>query len=137
MSYEVHVTKDGKRMLIGQMESSHLLNTIKLLGKNIEEAQSVIAGSQAFDSTTQILSGFDQRELRDVAAKTLKAYHEKMQPYVFEAALRGINIASILQRAYGRVDAIPTFEFQPQLAAAFEEDDNDVDYDYPADFRPR
>ena len=47
---DVHKTKDGKHMLISEMTDSHLLNTITLFNKMVDEGMSYCVGG-GFDAS--------------------------------------------------------------------------------------
>jgi hypothetical protein len=128
--YEVHTTRDGDQMLIGQMEDSHLFHTIKLHAANIQKAQAALMNSNSMGLMTEILSGADPKQIREQATESIKMSHSRLTPYVCEAALRGMNISPILQQAYGRTSAIPTFSTQFQLNGSDSVDDLDDAY-YP------
>jgi hypothetical protein len=62
--YEEHRTHDGIRMLIGQMEDSHLLNTIKGYCDKIEQCTRIIKGQPTADSALIETLGIRRCNLR-------------------------------------------------------------------------
>lgn len=106
--YETHTTKDGETMLICAMDDSHLFNTIRMYTNRMEAARAILQGSlHDQDPLIGIFQPqFSSASLKDQAQKSVKFCHGKLQPYVFEAALRGLNIQDLLQLAYGRSHAV-------------------------------
>lgn len=103
--YDLHTTADGTTLLICQMEDSHLVNTISLHCRKIKNARLVIEqGSVELPTIAKVLTGnkFDYERQIVNAEATIKSSHSKLQPYVVEASLRGLNISELLQDTYGR-----------------------------------
>jgi hypothetical protein len=119
-----HTTRDGKKMLIAQMDDSHLCNQINLLCQNFLEARQGIENAKSMDTVTMILSGYTDNGVIERLKETIEHYHNILQPYVFEAALRGIDVSTILQIAYGRTKGLVTL---PSLNSATIKDEDDLD----------
>ena len=103
--YDLHTTAEGQSLLICQMEDGHLFNTINLHCRSIKNARLVIEqGSVELPTIAKILTGnkFDYERQVINAEATIKSSHNKLQPYIVEASLRGFNISELLQDTYGR-----------------------------------
>lgn len=109
-------------MLICQMEDDHLLCTIRLYCRKLQQAQAVIANTALLDPITATLSSLCPEDTARQAKASMRAMHERLMPYLAEAALRGLSVTTELQAAYGRSTAIPCFV--PTLVAG-----NDDSYD--------
>lgn len=103
----IHKTKDGKMILISQMEDSHLKNTIDLFIKQIKECQSIMDDEVKHKSNLDyITSGLDMRNSKDRAESTLKKILHTIPYYVYEATIRGINYTEQLQDMYSRTGSL-------------------------------
>lgn len=103
--FDLHQTADGRSLLICQMDDSHLMNTISMYCRNIKNARLVIEqGNVKLPTVAKVLTGnkFDRERQVANAESTIRSSHNKLQPYVMEASLRGLNISELLQDAYGR-----------------------------------
>ena len=103
-----HTTREGKTMLIGQMDNSHLINQIKLLCSKIGQAKAAARGCAQFDIYTARLYGvqlIDAEQAADVVGQLAG----RLLPYVFEAVLRGLqeDIRPLLTAAFERDAALP------------------------------
>lgn len=98
----VHVTKDGDRMFISEMDDNHLQNMIKLALKGIEEIKAGLRNEVVEDKFKTALygegEGFDEDELTDM----LERLTTNIYPYLAEIALRGINMSAELQKVFER-----------------------------------
>lgn len=93
--YEEHRTHNGIRMLIGQMEDSHLLNTIKGYCGKIEQCSRIIKGQSTPDSALieTFNPEFSREAVRERAQQTIRFLHLRIQPYVLTAVMRGLGIS--------------------------------------------
>ncbi|HEY9606770.1 MAG TPA: hypothetical protein V6C85_34495 [Allocoleopsis sp.] len=102
--YEEHRTHDGIRMLIGQMEDSHLLNTIKSYCDKIEQCTRIIKGQSTPDTALieTFNPEFSREAVRERAQETIRFLHQRIQPYVLTAVMRGLgaSVTPHLTRAY-------------------------------------
>lgn len=102
--YEEHRTHNDIRMLIGQMENSHLLNTIKSYCNKIEQCTRIINGQSKPDSALieTFNPEFSREAVRERAQETIRFLHLKIQPYVLTAVMRGLgaSLTPHLTRAY-------------------------------------
>ena len=103
-----HTTREGKTMLIGQMENSHLINQIKLLCSKIGQAKAAARGCAKFDTYTARLYGVQLVDA-ETAADVVGQLAGRLLPYVFEAMLRGLqdDIRQYLTTAIERDAALP------------------------------
>ena len=107
--YQVHITSNGDSILICQMENSHLINTIKVIAKVIQASQEILQEQVKPDPLMEVLNPkYSLQSIKERAKQELKQCHDRIQPYVMEAALRGLDVTGILQAAYGRTTGIPT-----------------------------
>ena len=128
--YETHKTASGQVMLICQMEDSHLENMIKLLSKKMLEAKSVLTNSSNLDPVTSVLAGIQTEDIIYNAKSSMKHFHEKLQPYVMEAALRGLDVSMHLQLAYGRSEKVASYAALNMLKGITDDEDEDEDFQY-------
>jgi hypothetical protein len=102
--YEEHRTHNNIKMLIGQMESSHLLNTIKGYCDKIEQCTRIIKGQPTPDNALieTFNPEFSREAVRERAQKTIRFLHQRIQPYVLTAVMRGLgtSVSPHLTRAY-------------------------------------
>ena len=103
--YEIHKTAEGHEILIAEMEDSHLLNTINLFCRRIGEAVRVINLEEDVKPDKVIAHlqpRYSAANLLAKARKELTDLDEKIAPYIVEAALRGLSVSALLQKAYQR-----------------------------------
>ena len=106
--YDIHTTQDGTNMLICCMSNDHLLNTIKSLTRRVQAAVELLTNPQLDDPLIAVFQpSYSKATMQERAKETLEFLHERLQPYVVEAALRGLDITSMLQSAYGRSAGVP------------------------------
>ena len=96
-----HKTSDGSTLFIFEMEDSHLVNTIKIFCGNISTFREILDNPKEMKKSEKILYG-DSLMSESEAANKLASLTDKLAAYVFEAAIRGLNISEMLQVAYGR-----------------------------------
>lgn len=99
-----HRTKDGSVMLIAEMETEHLQNTIWMIIKNIETYYSLLNTKVENDINDIVYwrRSYSHKELKHF----IKTSSERLVYYIFEAQIRWIDYSSELQRVYNRKDKI-------------------------------
>lgn len=104
--FETHTTKSGSTILICQMSDTRLLNTIRLYLSQIKNGRELIESSnfQGLSIMGAIRPELDIDKIKAKAKDSLKFLHNKVQPYIMEACLRGLaaEFTEDLQSAYGR-----------------------------------
>jgi hypothetical protein len=123
---KIHVTREGQKMFISQMDDSHLLNTVKMICRNIEECKSLSAYSPGISGFQKKLMGLDDEKLQNEMFDKIKEYSEMLVYYVAETSLRGLNVSSVLQSAFERSEKLPKFEIpsnSPSQLIDYEDDD--------------
>lgn len=114
--YQTHTTMNGESMLICQMENSHLINTIKVIAKVIQTSQEILQEQVKPDPLMEVLNPKYLESIKERARQELRKCHDCIQPYVMEAALRGLDVTGILQSAYGRSTAVGSYlKLLPQV----------------------
>ena len=101
-----HTTRDGVTMLVANMEDSHLLNTIKLLCKDIEQNRLVLISDIEETSIDYILSWYDLWDLKEFAKNKIRNGYNNILIYVLEASIRWLDISTQLQEAFWRKDLL-------------------------------
>ena len=85
----VHVTKEGKRMLIAEMDDDHLLNTIHLFVKAMNEVYLASRGvSNKYQSKLYGVEVLDPEQ----AAIMINDFLSQAAPYFFEAFFRSSTL---------------------------------------------
>jgi len=87
---EQHVTKDGDRLLIAEMEDEHLLNTIKVFTRQAKKLNAAAHAKQASDPYLCSLYGVRNID-PETAAQGVRMAIIKMYPYLAEAWFRRLN----------------------------------------------
>lgn len=106
--YGIHTTASGDTLLICCMADDHLLNTIRSLATKIQAAVDVLTNPQLDDPLIAVFQpNFSKAAMQEKATENLEFLHERLQPYVMEAALRDLEITPLLQRTYGRSASVP------------------------------
>lgn len=102
-----HVTRDGKSLPIAAMQTTHLINTVRLFLRPLTEAtKNINATAIPLSKRARALYGddieIDADDYRELNDQTI----ERVSPYVMELALRGSShaILSDLREAFGRHD---------------------------------
>lgn len=112
-----HVTREGKTMLIAQMDDKHLHNYLKLMLGKVNGVQSIRQGEEITDYHRKLydLPKVDDESVADMVREALT----RLYPYIAEAFLRGgdqfNDIRDLLQQILGRSEAVPKFQGVPQL----------------------
>lgn len=98
-------------MLICQMADNHLMNVINLYAKRLKISRTIISDDVKNDPMIEALNpSFSLHALKEKAVQEIKLNHDKIQPYIIEAVLRGLAVTPILQDAYGRSTAVPNLK---------------------------
>lgn len=129
--FETHTNSNGT-ILICQMDDRHLSNTIKAYCRHIERCRKIITQPTAENQMIALFNPtYSQSNVKADAQLALKQYHTKLQPYLGEALLRGLNLSRELKIAYGRTGQVTAvFNLTLELAAGDDDDDCDYDNDY-------
>ena len=108
---QVHTTQDGTKMLIAEMETDHLFRTLDSYCRKLKVCREVLENPNGFSGDVMIQAlqpGYSPEACRERAQDLIVDLHEKVQPYILEAVIRGMNINEIVQDAYGRKAGIPS-----------------------------
>ncbi len=105
--FDVHITADGTEMLICHMENSHLVNTIRMHCRKIQEARAALEQNPSGFAIYEALGVNPSGMSRAQAQSIIRDRHKKLPPYVMEATIRGLGVQRFLAEAYGRSTAIP------------------------------
>ena len=103
-----HTTRDGDSMLIAEMDTPHLINTVKFHLKRINQVKAAVGtvdtGSRFNDRLYGRRSTMEPEQAADLVSKIM----EKLEPYLAEAFVRGLVdlLRSDVVAAYGRDNAI-------------------------------
>lgn len=126
----IHKTKDGKQLLIAEMDNNHIKNTIKMFCIRIEGLSDIVdnGGTNALPKSQFVIAGgakLYKALSPEAAAGKLQYFVKKIQPYVLEAAIRGIELTAELQKAFNRQEALTTVvEFSNYEIVDIEESNN-------------
>lgn len=91
-------------MFISQMEDSHLINTIRLILRNVDKAKHALGSTINIDPASAAMYGIDTKAMSTRAKESIRPYIQLLYPYVTEAALRGLNVTGDLQSTIGRTE---------------------------------
>jgi len=132
---EKHKTKDGKLLLVSQMDDNHLKNTIGLVCRAIEKAIEGLEVDTEVSKKQAALYGINRDHIRTHCSNALPVLTQKLYPYAAEAALRGIDISERLQKAFGRTEAEGQFNVKLDMSTPFDPlllmDEQEFDAEYP------
>lgn len=98
-----HETKDGRILMIANMESSHLKNTVKMLLRNINEAKEALNGMNGSNVKVfgalygQKTQGLEQRMLNQIEKN-----RQLLPDYIMECMIRGIDFREELAKTFDR-----------------------------------
>lgn len=128
--YKFHTTADGKKMLIGQMQDQHLLNTIRLYLRKIDEALTLIKNPVLSDPMVAIFHKVVSPEkVKETAEQTIKFSIETLQPYLMEAYIRDDLVNTIkdeMQATFSRSSAMPEIDVFSKLNPPLPDSDDDI-----------
>lgn len=96
-----HTTAEGEEIPLNQMDSSHLINTIKMFLRIIARSTKAL-NSKEVELSPAELALYGKKSYNHAAQ--LKQAHEILMPYVLEATIRGLyNVIGLeVMLAYGR-----------------------------------
>lgn len=97
-----HTTKDGTVMFIAEMEDDHLKNTILMITNTLRAAKLALGGNVGLSKFNKAMFGIDDVTNEAKAKSLIQSCYDKVCPYVFEAALRGLDISKQLQDVFER-----------------------------------
>ena len=115
---DMHITKEGKRVLIAQMDDEHLTNFIALVLRQVLAAQA----AKQDDLTDYHRALYDLPTVDDKAvAQLTREALQRLYPYLAEAFLRGLKAPrKLLIEVLGREEAVPDYSGFPQLPSAID-----------------
>lgn len=99
---EKHKTREGDILFISQMDDSHLLNTIHMMLRQLQEAYRMVGSSAEIDPIAAAMYGVDPKRLSNAAKEVIPPIIRQLYPYVMEATLRGIAPVSEIQATFKR-----------------------------------
>lgn len=126
-----HKTTQGEIMPIYSMDDKHLLNTINLYIRILEESKNILNGEKEQNQFNKILYK-DRQNMIVAAEKYVQLFNEKISPYFFEALIRNFNLdkqIKNLQMIIGRECAIPKVKL---LSINQDEDSWDEEEEFPS-----
>ena len=127
MVRQTHVTKEGEKMLISEMDNSHLQNTIQYILKQINIAKNMLDGKIERNEFEKAIYGNYKTIDKDELQEIIRTRAELLQPYLGEAMLRGLDFTSELQTTFEREGKIVVHSpFESTLL--LEESDYDDDF---------
>lgn len=100
-----HKPANGAPMPIAAMDDNHLLNMIALIADKMARARAAMTATDTLNEYERALYGVQPYSAAQVA-EVVREGMGVLMPYVFEAALRGLNVAPDLQAAIGRTGAL-------------------------------
>jgi len=102
--FQKHKTKDGKEMLIMQMNDGHLYNTIKMICREVKECAAVLEADFQPDNAVfaALIPEANSEDIKRKARNDIQIYYSRLTHYVFEASRRNIDISRPLQEAFGK-----------------------------------
>ena len=109
-----HKTREGVEMLIADMTDEHLLNTIHAAAGGIKNLRLALEAPVSVSAFERVMYKRKTMSEEDIAEK-LEWTMNHLGAYVFEAALRGLNITNTLQSAFGRSTSLTLPEFSTNI----------------------
>lgn len=126
----IHVTKEGDKILISQMDDNHLKNTINFICREIEKCKSISVTSSEVSKFQKKIIGIDDEDLEDRMMDRAKNYSEALVYYLAEIALRGIDMSQLVQQVFERNGPQPRFNIDDDnLRYSVDLDDELIDGD--------
>lgn len=116
---KTHRTKEGEYMLIASMTDQHLLNTITAMGKAIKTLM-VIKPKNLLDRALYSREDISEED----RLEKIREIDGNLGHYVLEASIRGMDLKELLQKIYGRQNAIPEDQILIDVATSKEEEIN-------------
>ena len=98
---ELHRTNGGQEIVVSSMEDSHLINTVNMHLKKIDDAKQMLSANVG-NSFQAVLYDVDYAKIMRKAKKQIQACTAKLYPYLAECMLRGINLTAELQKTFER-----------------------------------
>lgn len=101
----IHTTRQGDTYLVGQMEDSHLKNTIDMYLRRIREAASFLKmAEQGIASPSVVVKAITRRSIdiesqKKQAERAIAQADLALQPYLQEAFLRSPELLLEIQKA--------------------------------------
>jgi len=99
--------------LIAELSDHELLEIIRTMSPRMGQAVQIINQGQVVRSSVVGLlnRNYNPEALRKRAEESFKFLDQSYSHYVMEAILRGLEVTSYVQNAYGRSEALPTDNF--------------------------
>jgi hypothetical protein len=102
MFNQTHETKDGKVMMICEMRTDHLKNTVNMHLDKLKAAKEALDNNPNVSNFEKKLYGFDQKRNQETAEKIIEKTMAKLPAYLMECMVRGIDygpqLRAILKR---------------------------------------
>ena len=125
----VHQTKDGSSMLVSQMSDDHLLNTIRLISRRSAQVLADLENDQMLPGALGHSMRNEKQRVRQQLLSNLEHWLDKLSPYVFDAARRGLDVSELVQSATGIKGVVAIPESSKLLALVADDEDEDEYYD--------
>lgn len=98
---ETHTTSDGHKMLVAEMRDSHLMNTIRLYCRKMQDTRNSIDAKGQMSPVERAMYDLPEHTPEE-AGWELKRLANHLYPYLAEAFLRGLDTPGELIDAVGR-----------------------------------
>jgi hypothetical protein len=125
----VHQTKDGSSILVSQMSNDHLLNTIRLISRRSAQVLADLENDQMLPGALGHSMRNEKQRVRQQLLSNLEHWLDKLSPYVFDAARRGLDVSELVQSATGIKGVVAIPESSKLLALVADDEDEDEYYD--------
>jgi hypothetical protein len=96
-----HESKDGRVLLLANMDENHLKNTVKMHLKNIQEAKETLKNS----GNLKVFGALYDQKVEDIEGKMLRQINHSaraLPEYIMECAIRGFDFRRELAAAFDR-----------------------------------
>lgn len=124
---EHHITREGKRLLIAQMDDEHLNNFVSLILSKVKVVQNT--GGENVTEFHRVLYNLPKIDESARAESTREAL-QRLYPYLAEAYLRGLEgPRKLLIDVLGREEAVPNYEGILQIPGQLPRNLGDLDED--------